>query len=36
SPLLNGLVMESLGWGIVFSTEEEKKKVEEFLSRRSK
>jgi 3-hydroxypropionyl-coenzyme A dehydratase len=36
SPILSGLEMESLGWGVVFSTEEEKKRVEEFLSKRSK
>ncbi|TRM95899.1 crotonase, partial [Sulfolobus sp. B1] len=36
SPILSGLMMESLGWGIVFATEDEKRKVEEFLSKRSK
>ncbi|AAK40959.1 enoyl-CoA hydratase/isomerase family protein [Saccharolobus solfataricus] len=36
APILSGLTLESLGWGIAFATEEEKKRVNEFLSRRSK
>ncbi|ACP38233.1 enoyl-CoA hydratase/isomerase family protein [Saccharolobus islandicus] len=35
-PILSGLTLESLGWGIAFATEEEKKRVDEFLSKRSK
>ncbi|ACP48444.1 Enoyl-CoA hydratase/isomerase [Sulfolobus islandicus Y.N.15.51] len=35
-PILSGLTLESLGWGIAFATEEEKKRVNEFLSKRSK
>ncbi|WP_338600402.1 enoyl-CoA hydratase/isomerase family protein [Sulfolobus tengchongensis] len=35
-PISVGLTMESLGWSIAFATEDEKKRVEEFLSKRSK
>ncbi|MCY0874183.1 MAG: enoyl-CoA hydratase-related protein [Acidianus infernus] len=34
SPLLDGLNMESLGWGVVFSTEDEKEGVNAFLEKR--
>ncbi len=34
SPILDGLNMESLGWGVVFSTEDEKEGVNAFLEKR--
>ncbi|BDC19600.1 enoyl-CoA hydratase-related protein [Acidianus sp. HS-5] len=34
SPLLDGLNMESLGWGVAFSTEDEKEGVNAFLEKR--
>ncbi len=34
SPLDSGLNMESLGWGLVFSTEEAKKRIDDFLNKR--
>ncbi|QGA67459.1 enoyl-CoA hydratase/isomerase family protein [Sulfolobus sp. E11-6] len=36
APIMSGLTLESLGWGIAFATEDEKKRVDEFLSKRSK
>jgi 3-hydroxypropionyl-coenzyme A dehydratase len=34
SPIIDGLNMESLGWGYVFSTEDEKEGVDAFLNKR--
>ncbi|AWR94742.1 enoyl-CoA hydratase/isomerase family protein [Acidianus brierleyi] len=34
SPIVDGLNMESLGWGYVFSTEDEKEGVDAFLNKR--
>lgn len=34
SPLIDGLNMESLGWGLIFSTEDEKEGVSAFLEKR--
>lgn len=34
SPLIDGLSMESLGWGVVFATEDQKEGVSAFLEKR--
>ncbi|AWR97540.1 crotonase [Acidianus sulfidivorans JP7] len=34
SPIIDGLNMESLGWGVMFSTEDEKEGVNAFLEKR--
>ncbi|ABP96141.1 MULTISPECIES: 3-hydroxypropionyl-CoA dehydratase [Metallosphaera] len=34
SPLLSGLALESVGWGVVFSTEDKKEGVSAFLEKR--